>query len=655
MVELSFNFAEIKLVTNEFSVYRTEYDKKLFDECRKDPNKDFFYYRYGEHIYAFPQTPSLTKPIGFQNEIIKINENPRIFAKFLSLLFKSYFESKGRKIYYSKYSSLFYFNIQQKSPELIGDLELVPKCFFSVNPSFTNSGNIVFILTISKEFKPKFNCTLEKLEEERIDVQDFIVKEGYIQANKSNIKKYLERTGLQKSYNSKYEHVSRKEEEYNFICSTFNYLTKDLSHIDNGFNLIKTIEHLHISNSNFRQIIIGKPTLYYYNNSTTKMYLHEALKNYKPLSFNNFYDKKIKICAFIPTVEAEQCQKFINKIHSNLTQYFHIEDIELTNFLVENDRNQHLDIISKFKNKEYELALLFLKSEDKNQSKAHSDYNKLKSKLISKQIPSQNVLVENVQNSNEYTLRNFALNLYAKLGGTAWSIEKKTIANNEFIIGVGSTIDEKGNRNIGFANIFDHSGSYIVGNCTPLCEVKDYTENLKTHLSSIISNTIINDKNLSKGDKIRLIFHLFKPASEKYELFAINECIKKYIDYDIEFAIINVSYAHPFKLFKNINEQLERGRLISLTPYQALLSMGGTGRVPLQIRLDKRSTYKDLLKLSEQVLFFSHLSHRSFMPSNKPVTITYPQILAKLTNDLLSIPHWDPDMLYGMEDKLWFI
>lgn len=178
---------------------------------------------------------------------------------------------------------------------------------------------------------------------------------------------------------------------------------------------------------------------------------------------------------------------------------------------------------------------------------------------------------------------------------------------------------------------------------------------MKTHLSSIISNTIINDKNLSKGDKIRLIFHLFKPASEKYELFAINECIKKYIDYDIEFAIINVSYAHPFKLFKNINEQLERVRLISLTPYQALLSMGGTGRVPLQIRLDKRSTYKDLLKLSEQVLFFSHLSHRSFMPSNKPVTITYPQILAKLTNDLLSIPHWDPDMLYGMEDKLWFI
>ena len=82
---------------------------------------------------------------------------------------------------------------------------------------------------------------------------------------------------------------------------------------------------------------------------------------------------------------------------------------------------------------------------------------------------------------------------------------------------------------------------------------------------------------------------------------------------------------------------------------------GGKGSRPLQIKLDKRSTYKDLFELSKQVLFFSHLSHRSFKPGNSPVTTVYPQRLAKLTSDLLSIDHWDVDMLHGMKDKLWFI
>jgi hypothetical protein len=83
--------------------------------------------------------------------------------------------------------------------------------------------------------------------------------------------------------------------------------------------------------------------------------------------------------------------------------------------------------------------------------------------------------------------------------------------------------------------------------------------------------------------------------------------------------------------------------------------MGGKGNTPLQIRLDSRSTYKDLFELSKQVLFFSHLSHRSFSPGKNPVTVVYPHRLAQLTSDLLAINHWDIDSLYGMRDKLWFI
>ena len=262
--------------------------------------------------------------------------------------------------------------------------------------------------------------------------------------------------------------------------------------------------------------------------------------------------------------------------------------------------------------------------------------------------------MENARSNNEYTLRNLSLNVYAKIGGTPWSIEKDGSIINEFVIGVGSTIDENGTRNIGFASVFDHLGSYIVGSCSPLCKIDDYRETLREYISHLLAE-VIELRSISKGSKIRLTFHLFKDASRKYELSAINQCLEEFTDYEIEFAILSVSYNHPFKLFKNVKDQLDRGCFIKLCANQALMSMGGKGNTPLQIRLDSRSTYKDLFELSKQVLFFSHLSHRSFSPGKNPVTVVYPHRLAQLTSDLLAINHWDIDSLYGMRDKLWFI
>lgn len=338
----------------------------------------------------------------------------------------------------------------------------------------------------------------------------------------------------------------------------------------------------------------------------------------------------------------------------NLQTIFHVTGLNIVNIYVGNDRREHDKIISEFSNKQFDLAFIFLFQDDKKQETSKSAYNKLKAKLISKQIPSQTVLMENVRANNQYTLRNIALNVYSKLGGTPWSIENDSTGGEEFIIGVGSSIDRLGTRNIGFASVFDHFGSYLIGSCSQLCQINSYKENLSTYLSAALDE-IIESRGIKVGSKIRLIFHIYKPASQRYEISAIDECLEKFSDYEIEHAIVHVSYEHPFKIFKNIDQQLDRGCLVSLTPLQSLLCMGGAGNTPLQITLDKRSTYKDIFELSKQILFFSHLSHRSFIPANKPVTTTYPNLLAKLTGDLMAIHHWDPDMLHGMREKLWFI
>lgn len=651
--QLQPNFSEIELATDEIEIYATQYSNELFKECISEHDSGYFFYRDANYIYALPEKEELPRPIGFEKKTISCRECPYVFTRLIDIAFKLLFESLGRKTYRKKYSPVSSFQITSEDSFKIGELELVPKCEYSIFPVI-KVDKVIFIITVAKEYKPNFDQTLEVYKQKGIDTRDWDFKNERIIATRTNVKKYLERSNLQSKYDGAIDRLGSKENEIRFIESTFNYFKNNIDSINSPSLKFKTVSFLSLPNTNFEQITIKKPTLYYYNKNTTRGYIDVALEQLKPLSFDMFKGRSMSVCAFIPSSDAKQCERFTSNVQQKLAQIFHMFNVNIKVFYVGDDRREHLNIISGFGNKEYDLALLFLYRRDKSQKNAESAYNRLKAKLISKQIPSQTILVENARINNEYTLKNVSLNLYSKFGGTPWSIEKEGVDENEFIIGVGSTISDEGVRNIGFASVFDHFGSYIVGSCSPLCKIEDYKESLRNYLSSILTE-IIASRSIVKNSKIRLIFHLFKDASRRYELSAINQCLEEFSEYEIEYAIVNISYNHPIKLFNNVTDQLVRGCFIKISDYHALLCMGGNGSRPLQIKLDKRSTYKDLFELSKQVLFFSHLSHRSFKPGNSPVTTIYPQRLAKLTSDLLTVNHWDVDMLNGMKDKLWFI
>lgn len=647
------NFAEIELDKTEIELFATEYTHKLFQECLSDKDSGYYFYRDGNYIYSLPEKEGLSRPIGFEPKKVAVIDTPYLFARLIGIAFKNYFLSIGRDVYRKKYSSVSTFKISSEEPFNIGDLELVPKCEYSIHP-VVNMDRVVFLITISKEYKPHFDQSLDSYKQKGIDTRDWDFKNGRIIATRSNVKKYLERTDQQSKYDAALSRLESKENEFGFINSTFGYLKRNLDDLKTSEIKLKSVSFLSLPNTNFEQNQIAKPTLYYYNKNTTRGLIDVALEQLKPLSHDMFCGKSVSICVFIPKSDAKQCERFIGNVQKKLATIFHLPNVKVNSVYVGDNRQEHLKVISEFNNKQYDLAVVFLYRRDKAQKNKESAYNRLKAKLISKQIPSQSILVENARINNEFTLKNVALNIYSKLGGTPWSIEKEGVDENEFIIGVGSTISEEGVRNIGFASVFDHFGSYIVGSCSSLCKIDDYRDALRDYLSSILSE-IIDSRGITKNSKIRLVFHLFKDASKKYELSAINQSLEEFAEYEVEFAIVSVSYEHPFKLFNNVTDQLNRGSFIKLNDYHALLCMGGRGSTPLQIKLDGRSTYKDLFELSKQILFFSHLSHRSFKPGNSPVTTIYPKRLAKLTSDLLTINHWDVDMLHGMKDKLWFI
>ena len=651
--QLQPNYFEIELLENNHNFYVAPYSDSFFRECLEKNSKSYFYYREDELIYALPEMAGLSCPKEFEEQNISTDQKPYIFAKIISNSFNSYFRGVGRDIYKLKYSSIWSFTITSEEPTSLGMLALVPKCEYSIHP-LQRSEKVIFLMTLSKEYKPVFSENTGDYGKGGIDIRDWDIVGDRIIATRANIKKYLERSNSKANYDSIKERLNSKEAEFEFLQKTFKYLEKSIDDIGHLGVSFRSFSLLNLPNANFEQIQIKKPTQFYYNNNTTGGYVNVALEQLKPLSFDLFNGQNISICVFSPNSDSTICDRFVKQLRGELAKTFHLFSIDITSIPVGSDRREHLKHISQFDNKQFDLALVFLYQRDKNQIKAKSAYNRLKAKLISKQIPSQTVLVENSRQLNQYVLRNIALNIYAKLGGTPWSIEKEGGAVNEFVIGVGSTINEKKVRNIGFASVFDHYGSYVIGSCSPLCKIQDYRENLRQYLSSLLAE-IVATRGIVKNSRIRLVFHLFKGASKKYEFAAIESCLEEFVDYELEYAIVNVSYGHPFKLFKNVKDQLDRGCYIKMSDFQSLLCMGGIGSKPLQIRLDHRSTYLDLFEINKQILYFSHLSHTSFKPSNNPVTTTYPQRLAKLTSDLLSINHWDVDMLQGMKEKLWFI
>lgn len=83
-------------------------------------------------------------------------------------------------------------------------------------------------------------------------------------------------------------------------------------------------------------------------------------------------------------------------------------------------------------------------------------------------------------------MANLSLNTYAKLGGTAWTIEREEKVRDELVIGIGSTISAEGHHVLGIAQVFHNDGRYILGDCTPLSTFDNYAANLEKHLISTL-------------------------------------------------------------------------------------------------------------------------------------------------------------------------
>ena len=426
-----------------------------------------------------------------------------------------------------------------------------------------------------------------------------------------------------------------------------------------GLNILSiSKKYLPFENGLIKSEIISKPQRYFYSNRKNNQglrYYDQMVKTYQPYSLELYQNKKISIGVICPSEYQGETEAFIKKIESKLKEVFHFKALGFVFKTIKGkDLNSYKDVLYDPALIQCDLIYVIVDANQEDLQPSNSPYYVSKAKLIGNGIPTQDIQIETIRKSySAFTMTNIALNSYAKLGGTAWTIEKEDKLKDELVIGIGSSLSENGQFVLGIAQIFHNDGRYMTGDCSPLSTFTNYAENLENHLFKTLKPLV---DEMSASGTFRLIFHLYKSASEEYEIKAIANLKERFADYHFEFALVHLAYGHNFRLYYNDGKSgIIPGTYVQLSKYSALLHFVNESDLPLKIDLDKRSTFTSLFYLAKQVYWFSHLSHRSYMPSKRTVTIMYPSLMAKITEELKKVEGWDYDRLKAVSDKLWFI
>lgn len=288
-------------------------------------------------------------------------------------------------------------------------------------------------------------------------------------------------------------------------------------------------------------------------------------------------------------------------------------------------------------------------------------YFDVKEMLLKRDIASQAIDPQNVTNSGEdytFSLPNLALNILAKLGGIPWRLN--TVEKNELVVGIGAFKRRStGMQYIGSAFCFNNRGKFNRFDCF-----------LKNELDLLIGSITNSVREYVKANHTieRLIIHFYKKMSIR-ELEPIEEALKNMgLEIPVFIVSINKTESRDIVAFDNYDPDLmpysgtylsidtNRFILFNNTRYAAdPLSVVESYPFPLKLSIDcsdkeQLKNYKIMQELINQVYQFSRLYWKSMKQQNLPITIKYPEILAKMAPNFVG----EELPVYGKEG-LWFL
>ena len=269
-----------------------------------------------------------------------------------------------------------------------------------------------------------------------------------------------------------------------------------------------------------------------------------------------------------------------------------------------------------------------------------ADYYLVKKELLSKNIASQVIFRDNIENSSfNFFLPNISIAILAKLGGRPWRLSREV--KDELVIGVGAYRQED-SRYLGTTFSFRNDGTFLGFDATDCPDIQELGVFFKQTISSFVSEI---------SEIRRVIVHFFKKMNSEEEKQLTD--VLSNLGLQVPYFVLNITKgnAHEYLVIddKYAGKMPRSGVCVKLKTGEFLLCNNTrykehTGAridefpFPLKISISKPSpqtmTDEVIHELIDQIYQFSRIYWRSVKQRAMPVTILYSEMIAKMAANL---------------------
>jgi argonaute-like protein implicated in RNA metabolism and viral defense len=299
-------------------------------------------------------------------------------------------------------------------------------------------------------------------------------------------------------------------------------------------------------------------------------------------------------------------------------------------------------------------------------------YSATKAESLGNGIPSQVITAEKlrVQNQIQWTLENIALQIYAKIGGTPWTVMSSS-PRDELVLGVSRALDRQRNFVVGFVTLFTYDGDYqFLYSLSPKPTEWSKLDEYRDALANLIVEAF-EEYTQQQGQPTSLVIHICKRPGKYREIAAVEKALQE-IGNNMPYALVHLNDDSNYRLFDTSHQTYipESGIKVNLSSRSALLLLdgrppdvqGGIRRkrgVPrvLEVTMDHRSKMPidQFSRLVQQVFEFSRVNWRGFNAQAVPATLNYSYLVARLVAEI-GARNWNAIVSAGiLRDKAWFL
>lgn len=263
-------------------------------------------------------------------------------------------------------------------------------------------------------------------------------------------------------------------------------------------------------------------------------------------------------------------------------------------------------------------------------------YFKIKKSMLQRGIGLQVIERQKIFGNFGFSIANIGIAMVAKMGGIPWRLASNT--EKDLIVGFGAFRSQKYNtKYVASALCFSNNGTFQEFNCFPADETWS--------IAGLVEEALVNYRK-NNPEIQRLVIHFYQKIGRK-QLKPIEEMLRR-LQFDIPVIVVRIN--KTFSKSQLVFDETCRGKMplngsyVNLGRQEYLFcnnqretAVSTPTALPLPLKIGLYCSKQGLLndswlveRLMRQVYEFSFMYWRSVKQQNLPVTITYPEMLAKL-------------------------